>query len=86
MASKAVIFVSWFRPRHTRNPGEESYRDDGQARHARRQAQQLAQASGEAARAAHSDISKRAYFLHLEEGEHDALGHWLRVEQELRTP
>ena len=33
----------------------------------------------------HSDISKRAYFLHLEEGEHDALANWLRAECELRT-
>ena len=31
------------------------------------------------------EISTRAYFLHLEEGEHDALGNWLRAERELRT-
>ena len=33
----------------------------------------------------HSDISTRAYFIHLEEGEHDALGNWLRAERELTT-
>jgi len=31
----------------------------------------------------HSDISKRAYYIHVEEGEHDALGNWLRAEREL---
>ncbi len=29
------------------------------------------------------EISKRAYFIHLEEGESDELGNWLRAEREL---
>jgi Protein of unknown function (DUF2934) len=31
------------------------------------------------------EISKRAYFIHLEEGEGDQLGNWLRAERELTT-
>jgi Protein of unknown function (DUF2934) len=31
------------------------------------------------------EISKRAYFIHLEEGEGDELGNWLRAERELTT-
>jgi Protein of unknown function (DUF2934) len=31
------------------------------------------------------EISKRAYFIHLEEGESDELGNWLRAERELTT-
>ncbi len=30
-------------------------------------------------------ISKRAYFIHLEEGGSDQLGNWLRAERELTT-
>ena len=33
----------------------------------------------------HSEISVRAYFIHLEEGERDELGNWLRAERELRA-
>jgi hypothetical protein len=29
------------------------------------------------------EISKRAYFIHLEEGGFDELGNWLRAEREL---
>jgi hypothetical protein len=29
------------------------------------------------------EIYKRAYFIHLEEGGSDQLGHWLRAEREL---
>ena len=29
------------------------------------------------------EISKRAYFIHLEQGGSDQLGHWLRAEREL---
>jgi Protein of unknown function (DUF2934) len=31
----------------------------------------------------HREISARAYFIHLEEGGDDAVGHWLRAEREL---
>ena len=31
------------------------------------------------------EISKRAYFIHLDEGECDQLGNWLRAERELTT-
>lgn len=31
----------------------------------------------------HQEISERAYFIHLEVGEHDELSNWLRAEQEL---
>ncbi|HSP65762.1 MAG TPA: DUF2934 domain-containing protein [Candidatus Deferrimicrobium sp.] len=31
------------------------------------------------------EISKRAYFIHLEEGKSDQLGNWLRAERELMT-
>jgi hypothetical protein len=31
------------------------------------------------------EISKRAYFIHLEEGGCDQLGNWLRAERELTT-
>jgi hypothetical protein len=31
------------------------------------------------------EISKRAYFIHLEEGDCDELGNWLRAERELTT-
>ena len=31
------------------------------------------------------EISKRAYFIHLEEGGSDQLGNWLRAERELMT-
>ena len=85
MTSKAVIFASRFRPRHTRNPREESYRDGGQARQARRHASSSRKPQARWREPNHSDISKRAYFLHLEEGERDALGNWLRAERELRT-
>jgi len=33
----------------------------------------------------HNEISERAYFIHLEEGEGDHLGSWLRAERELTT-
>lgn len=31
----------------------------------------------------HAEVSERAYFIYLEEGEGDELGHWLRAEREL---
>jgi len=31
------------------------------------------------------EISKRAYFIHVEEGGSDQLGNWLRAERELTT-
>jgi hypothetical protein len=31
----------------------------------------------------HSEISERAYFIHLEEDDCDELGNWLRAEREL---
>lgn len=31
----------------------------------------------------HDEICERAYFIHLERGESDELGDWLRAEQEL---
>jgi hypothetical protein len=31
----------------------------------------------------HDEISERAYFIHLEEGERDQLANWLRAEREL---
>jgi Protein of unknown function (DUF2934) len=31
----------------------------------------------------HSAIAERAYFIHLEEGTCDEVGHWLRAEREL---
>jgi Protein of unknown function (DUF2934) len=31
----------------------------------------------------HDEICERAYFIHLERGENDELGDWLRAEQEL---
>jgi len=31
----------------------------------------------------HNEISKRAYFIALEEGSDDELGNWLRAEREL---
>ena len=31
----------------------------------------------------HDEISERAYFIHIEEGERDQLGNWLRAEREL---
>ena len=31
------------------------------------------------------EISRRAYFIHLEEGGCDQLGNWLRAERELMT-
>ena len=31
------------------------------------------------------EISKRAYFIHLDEGGSDQLGNWLRAERELMT-
>ncbi len=31
----------------------------------------------------HAEISKRAYFIHLEEGTHDELENWLHAEREL---
>jgi hypothetical protein len=31
------------------------------------------------------EVSKRAYFIHLEEGGSDQLGNWLRAERELTT-
>jgi len=31
----------------------------------------------------HAEICERAYFIHLERGETDELGNWLRAEQEL---
>jgi hypothetical protein len=31
------------------------------------------------------EIATRAYFIHLEEGGDDQLGHWLRAERELTT-
>ena len=31
----------------------------------------------------HDEISKRAYFIHLETGGSDPLGNWLRAEREL---
>ena len=34
----------------------------------------------------HGDISERAYFIHLEEGDSDELGNWLRAERELAAP
>ena len=33
----------------------------------------------------HGEISKYAYFIHLEEGQCDELGNWLRAERELTT-
>jgi Protein of unknown function (DUF2934) len=33
----------------------------------------------------HDEISERAYFIHLEEGECDQFGNWLRAERELTT-
>ncbi len=33
----------------------------------------------------HNEISERAYFIHLEEGEGDHVGNWLRAERELTT-
>ena len=33
--------------------------------------------------ATHAEISKRAYFIHLEEGVRDELANWLRAESEL---
>jgi Protein of unknown function (DUF2934) len=33
----------------------------------------------------HSEISARAYYIYLEEGEPDALENWLRAERELTT-
>jgi Protein of unknown function (DUF2934) len=34
----------------------------------------------------HAEISERAYFIHLEEGDSDEFGNWLRAERELATP
>lgn len=34
----------------------------------------------------HAEISERAYFIHLEEGDCDELGNWLRAERELTMP
>ena len=31
----------------------------------------------------HDEISERAYYFHLEDGERDQLGNWLRAEREL---
>jgi hypothetical protein len=31
------------------------------------------------------EISKRAYFIHIEEGGSDQLGNWLRAERQLMT-
>jgi len=31
----------------------------------------------------HAEISERAYYIHLERGEHDELANWLRAETEL---
>jgi Protein of unknown function (DUF2934) len=33
----------------------------------------------------HDEISERAYFIHVEEGEGDQFGNWLRAERELTT-
>jgi hypothetical protein len=33
----------------------------------------------------HGEISERAYFIHLEDGDCDELGNWLRAEDELTT-
>jgi hypothetical protein len=33
----------------------------------------------------HSEISARAYYIYLEEGESDPLENWLRAERELTT-
>jgi hypothetical protein len=77
--SKAVIFASRFRPRHTRNPREESptkMRDKPAKPADKPNSSRRPQARRR--EPYHGDVSKRAYFLHLEEGEHDALGNWLR--------
>ena len=34
----------------------------------------------------HGEISEHAYFIHLDEGDRDELGNWLRAERELTTP
>ena len=34
----------------------------------------------------HHEISQRAYFIHLEDGDCDELGNWLRAQRELTTP
>lgn len=31
------------------------------------------------------EIAERAYFIHLDEGEHDELANWLRAERELTS-
>jgi len=31
----------------------------------------------------HGEIAERAYYIHLDEGERDELGNWLRAEREL---
>jgi len=33
----------------------------------------------------HSQIAERAYFIHLESGESDDFGNWLRAERELKA-
>ena len=33
----------------------------------------------------HDDVSERAYFLHLEQGDSDPVANWLRAERELAS-
>jgi Protein of unknown function (DUF2934) len=40
-------------------------------------------AAPERLRATHAEISERAYYIHLEGGEHDELANWLQAETEL---
>lgn len=40
-------------------------------------------AAPERLRPSHAEICERAYYLHLERGEHDELANWLRAENEL---
>jgi hypothetical protein len=44
-----------------------------------------AKAAAAAPAPTHAAISERAYFIHLDEGAGDPVGHWLRAEREL-TP
>jgi hypothetical protein len=56
---------------------------DGEARQQDRSARRRTQAQDEATQASHEEISERAYFIYLEEGECDQFGNWLRAEREL---
>lgn len=40
-------------------------------------------AAPERSRPSHTEISERAYYIHLEVGERDELANWLRAESEL---